>query len=437
MVCGQLTETRKGFSLDTCKVLAIENNYRIREASNEVLQSEQLKKNTFTNFFPKVSAGFSAVKMSDYMLKGSLPGFNLPVYDGNPVNLPAATQFAYFPGMEISLLDYLNFGYAVAVQPLFTGGRIYNGNRLARTGYEISLEKRAAANTEVLVRTEELYWNLMALNEKLLTIDSYRKLLDNLNRDVSAAFEAGLVQRTDLLKVRLKQNELEGNRLRLTNGIELSRRALCQHIGIQYDSAMVLKDSTTVTGNPVSLFVDPEEAVKNRNEYRMLQKAVYAEKLQKKIVEGEYLPQLSAGVAGVYTDMMDKTNELGIAFVTLSVPISDWWGGSYRIRQSRAKLENAGNRLDESSELLSLQITQLQNELTNSYFTITIAEKSLEQAGENLKVVKDNYDAGVTGMSDLLEAQSVYEESRNNLTEARCNYLIGRAKYLQSINNYE
>lgn len=437
MVCGQLTETRKGFSLDTCKALAIENNHRIREASNEVFQSEQLKKSTFTNYFPKVSAGFSAVKMSDYMLKGSIPGFNLPVYDGNPVNLPVATQFAYFPGMEINLLDYLNFGYAVAVQPLFTGGRIYNGNRLARTGYEISLEKRSAANTDVLVRTEELYWNLLALNEKLLTIDSYRKLLDNLNRDVSAAFEAGLVQRTDLLKVRLKQNELEGNRLKLTNGIELSRRALCQHIGIQYDSAMVLTDSTTVTGNPVSLFVDPEDAVKNRNEYRMLQKAVYAEKLQKKIVEGEYLPQLSAGVAGVYTDMMDKTNELGIAFVTLSVPISDWWGGSHRIRQSRAKLENAGNRLDESSELLSLQITQLQNELTSSYLAITIAEKSLEQAGENLKVVKDNYDAGVTGMSDLLEAQSVYEESRNNLTEARCNYLIGRAKYLQSINNYE
>lgn len=424
-------------SLDSSKNLAIGNNYRIKQAASEVTQSEQLKKNAFTSYFPKVNAGFSAFKMSDYLVKGSLPEMNLPVYDGNPANLPVATQFAYFPGMSLNLVDYMNFGYAMAAQPLFTGGRIYNGNKLAGTGYEISKEKKSITDTEVLVRTEELYWSTISLIEKLATVDSYRRLLDTLNRDVSAALNAGLVKRNDLLKVQLKQNELEENRLKLTDGIELSKKALCQHIGIPYDSAMVLTDTVGTIMNPVSIFVNPDDAVKNRNEYRILEKAVRVEELQKKMVTGEYLPQVSVGVAGVYTDFMDKTDEIGIAFATISIPISDWWGGSHKIRQSRAKVENANNRFYETMELLTLQITQAQNELNQNYFHIAIAEKSLKLARENLKITRDNYDAGVSGMSDLLEAQSAYEDALNSLTESKCNYQITRAKYLQSINNYK
>ncbi len=72
--------------------------------------------------------------------------------------------------------------------------------------------------------------------------------------------------------------------------------------------------------NPGTLFTDPSDAVKSRNEYKILEKAGEAEVLQKKLVMGEYLPQLAIGVAGVYTDVMDKTDEMGVAFATLSCP---------------------------------------------------------------------------------------------------------------------
>jgi outer membrane protein TolC len=325
----------------------------------------------------------------------------------------------------------------MAAQPVFTGGRIYNGNKLAKTGLEIYREKESLTITETLVKTEELYWNIISLNEKLVTVDSYRKLLDTLNRDVSAAVRAGLIQRTDLLKVQLKQNELEMNRLSLTDGIALSKKALCQHIGIPYDSMVVLTDTPVITGDPASLFVNPDEAVRNRNEYKILEKAVRAEELQQKIVTGEYLPQVAVGVAGVYTDVMDKTDQVGVAFATISVPISDWWGGTHKIRQGKAKVENANNKLSETAELLSLQITRMQNELYQNYFRIGNAEKSLEQAQENMKVTKDNYDAGVTGMSDLLEAQSLYQDAVNSLTEAKCSYQVSMAKYMEAINRYK
>ena len=242
---------------------------------------------------------------------------------------------------------------------------------------------------------------------------------------------------TDLLKVQLKQNELEANRLKLTNGITLSKKALCQHIGILYDSALVLTDTIVLISDPSTLYVNPEEAVKTRNEYKILEKVVRVENLQKKMIKGEYLPQVAVGVAGIYTDVMDKTDEMGMAFATLSIPISDWWGGTHKIRQSMAKIENANNKLIETSELLALQIDQAQSDLTQNYFYIGNAEKSVEQAQENLKVTKDNYDSGVAGMSDLLEAQSIYQSALDNLTETKCNFQISKAKYMKTVNTYK
>lgn len=423
-------------SLDSCKSLALRNNYGVKSAASELLQSEEVKKNAFTNYFPKVSAGLTALKTNDYLIKGNIPQMNLPVYDGNPANLATATQFAYFPSISLKLLDYMNMANLMVAQPVYTGGRILNGNKLANLGYEINKEKQALTETEVLVKTEELYWTVITLEEKLKTLDSYILLLDTLHHDVNVALKAGLIQRSDLLKVQLKQNELQMNRMRLTNGIALSKRALCQHIGIAYDSTLTLSsfpsDEVFLSNQNIS-----KEEVTSRNEYKILEKVITVEELQMKMIRGEFLPQVSVGGIGYYLDAMKSTNNNAMVFATVSIPITDWWGGSHKLKESNAKVESARYKLAETTELLSLQITQVRNVMNENFFQISIAQKSVEQAMENLKVTNDNYKAGLTGMSDLLEAQSAYQSVFNSLTEAKCNYQIAKARYLQSVNSYK
>jgi multidrug efflux pump subunit AcrB/outer membrane protein TolC len=427
----------QNLTLDSCKNLAITNNRKIKEANYELIQSEEQKKQAFTNYFPKVSISAFGLKSADGLLQAKTPSMNLPVYDGNPANLANSTLFTYIPAMNLNLMDYLNTAAVMAVQPIYTGGRIVHGNKLAQTGYEIYSEKKILTTTEVLVKTEELYWALLSLNEKTKTVESYQKLLDTLYRDVSVYYKAGLVQRTDLLKVQLKKNEIEINKMKLTDGISLTKQALCQHIGIPYDSLLTFDYSKLKNEQPSTILVNPNAAVENRSEYKMLENAVKAEELQKKMATGENLPQVAVGVTGFYLDVMDNSTTNAMAFATVSIPISDWWGGSHKIKQSKAKVESAKNKLAETSELLSLQIVQTNNELNETYFQIGIAEKSVEQALENQKVTTDNYKAGISSMSDLLEAQSAYQNALDSLTEARCNYQVKKAKYLQATGTYK
>jgi len=145
-------------SLDSCKQLAIKNNKKIIDARFEVKSSEEVRKNAFTKFFPNVSASALAMRSPDYLIKGNTPEMKLPVYDGNAANLAGATQFAYVPSIPINALDYLNMASLSVAMPIYAGGQIRNGNKMATLGEEVSRKQQKMTTTEVLVFTDQLYW---------------------------------------------------------------------------------------------------------------------------------------------------------------------------------------------------------------------------------------------------------------------------------------
>jgi outer membrane protein TolC len=377
------------------------------------------------------------MKANDYLLQSEIPEANLPVYDGNPANLATASQFAYFPGMDVNLLDYTNLGYLAAVEPVYMGGQVRNGNKLASLGQEISAHELILSEEEAVIKTEEQYWTLVSLKEKMKTIISYEKLLDTLHKDVSLYYDAGLIGRADLLKVELKQNELQGNKLKLQNGIDMVSMALCQNMGIQYAPSVQIISEELKPSVIESYFMNSDAVYQNRQEYQMLQKAVDAEELRKKMARGENMPQMAVGVQGLYLDLNESQTTRGLAFVTLNVPISGWWSGSHEIKQHQIKIEMAENRLAESSELFVLQIEKAYKDLIESHQQISIASKSVEQVQEHLKVTRDNYDAGIVNTSDMLEAQAMFQEAKDNYSDALCTSQIRLAQYKKATANHE
>ena len=53
------------------------------------------------------------------------------------------------------------------VQPVFAGGRIVNGNRLAALGVDAGENRARLARNDVLLKTEEQYWRVVTLDKKL------------------------------------------------------------------------------------------------------------------------------------------------------------------------------------------------------------------------------------------------------------------------------
>jgi outer membrane protein TolC len=129
---------------------------------------------------------------------------------------------------------------------------------------------------------------------------------------------------------------------------------------------------------------------------------------------------------------MDKAHPFGIGFVSVSVPISDWWGNSHSIRQKKLETRNATNQLADNSELLVIGMQKAWDDLEEAYRQLLIAHNSIEQSTENLRLNQNYYRAGTVTMSDLLDAQSLYQQSRDKYADAYAQLRIRAVEYRQA-----
>ena len=399
---------QQAYSLAQCKKLALENNARMKNARLEVSSARQTKEEAFTNFFPSLSAsalGYNA---------------NQPLVEAN------------LGGMPLALLKNGIVGDITVTQPLFAGGQIVNGNKLAQLGVEVSRFKQEQSEKEVLLTTEVYYWQIISLNEKLKTLAIVEQLVNSLYKDVDAAVKAGVKNRNDLLQVQLRKNSVASDRLQLENGLKLSRMLLGQYVGLKADSLSIEPVSFDEPASPEKLRTDHGAALLTTPEYQLLAKNVEANRLQQKITVGKYLPTVGIGASYMYDDLMDKDNTTAMVFAKVSVPISDWWGGSHAIKKQKFQTMMAQNEQRNNSDLLLIQMQKLWNDVEESYKQVKLAEESVVTATENVRLNTNYYQAGTTTLSDLLDSQLLLQQSRNQHTDAYTQYLIKQTQYLQA-----
>lgn len=412
--------------------LALRNNAEMKNSRLEADAAASIRRSALSEYFPEISAGALLFHSQKHLFELTTPSGNLPVYDGNPINLFRPTQFAYFPGGTTSMLKDVQVGYVDVIQPLFTGGRILYGNQLAAVGRDVARYRITLSKDEITLSTEERYWRIVSLDEKKATLQRYDDLLSALQRQVQDAYKSGLVMRNDLLKVKLKQSDLRLKMSKLDNGRKLAAMAFCRHIGLENDTTLVLKEPWPVMEAPDRYHVDPQAVLGYRTEYRLLNKAVQAATLQKRIKRGELLPQAGAGLRAmvVKLDEADRVRH-NVFFGAVSVPLSDWISGTSEIKERRAREEIARNNLKDQSEQLLLQMEKAWQDFGDSYRQVLLAEESRAQAEENVNVNQDSYRNGITGVADLLEAQALLQQTIDQLTDSRAEYMINRTRYLQ------
>lgn len=421
-------------TLEQSKALALENNMAVKNSALEAEAAKEIKKNAYTNYFPKVSANVLGFQAINPLIEYKMEGGNLPVYDGNPVNLPAATQFAYFPGMELSMMQRSAIGVLNIAQPLYTGGKINTGNKLAQLNVEVKEHQRKLSENEVSLKTEQQYWQLISLQEKQKTLEKYELLLKDIRKQVDDAYAAGLIIKNDVLKVQIKQSELEANKSKLLNGKKLATMQFCQTIGIPFDETLVLQDAIDISQNPLAYHTEHSSALNTRTEYKLLEKSVEAARLQTRMKEGNHTPTVAVGLAGYHMNMLEsgtKNYTNGLAYVSVSIPISDWWGGSHSVKEHKLKQKIAQNSFDDTKGLLNLQVEKTWTDVSESWQQISIMQETALQAEENLKVSQTGYDSGIVTLSDLLEAQALVTQTTDKLIEAQTQYKLAVTTYLQ------
>ena len=185
-----LSASAQTYTLEQIKDSALHNNIAIRSAKYNIDAAKQQRKEAFTKYFPNVSGTglwFNANKGMAQTTLNLSESMSPELGMALAQSLPPEALAALGNPISISMMKNGTIGSLMAVQPVFAGGQIINGNKLAKVGEQVSHLQLQLSENEVEKTAEQYFWQLASMQEKMKTIEAVDTLLAGIHKDVDVA----------------------------------------------------------------------------------------------------------------------------------------------------------------------------------------------------------------------------------------------------------
>lgn len=464
-------------SLQECRDFALNNNYTLKIAKEEINKANYDKKTAFASYLPKVSvSGIYAYNSENISLinkdqENTLR--NLGTATSNEItklmtqmstdpvminmlqnSTTMQSLFAKMKSGEISssvgafgnemadnlTLDTRNvFAGIVSVQePLFLGGKIMAYNQIAEYKKELAATQYSAEQQEAIIQTDKLYWQIVSLANKLKLTEKYVELLRTMSDNVEKMASQGLATQSDRLSVRVKLNEAETTLLKVQNGLTLSKMLLCQNCGLDLKTNLVLADETledVVIPNEHYVYSEAEIMV-NRPELKSLNLATQIYDKNVALTRSDYLPTIAAFGNYILSNPSSEngfTNEFNGFWnvgIMAKIPILQWGEGANKIQKAKTDARIAQYKLDDAKQKIMLQVNQYEFQINEAQSRLSMANEKMSDAEENLRIATLGFDEGVIASSVLNEAQTAWLQSHSDYIDAKIDWIMANV-YLQ------
>lgn len=404
---------------EQCRAMALQYNKELAAAAQAAKSASFTAKSYKANFLPNITAtGTGLYSTADGQF--DILGYNV--------------------GYEVGTL--LAGGLSVE-QPIYMGGKINAAYRLAMLGKDIAQTQETLTATEVIQKTDEAYTQVVRAEEMMKVAEAYRSLVEELMHTVESAYRNGMKPKNDVLKVQVKLNDSELSLRKAENGLRLAKMNLCHYIGLPLTTDIAVCRELSVEqmlGGKDVLLSDIAGSrltldISGRPEYAILNRQVDIAMQEIKLNRSEMLPKIGVNATYNYVhglEVNDKTLiDKGIfsAALNVSVPLFHFGEHRNKVRAAKAKHVQAQLEQQDMNEKMTLELSQALNNLDEAMLERDIADRSLKQAEENMRVSKKMYEAGMETLSDHLEAQTLWQQAYEQQVSAGCQLYLAYIAY--------
>ena len=447
-------------NLDSCRALALANNKELLISNEKINAAHYQRKAAFTNYLPNISAtGAYMRNQKEFSLlndaqKGAISGIGTKL--SGPLAQTAQSIIAAHPELApfisslsdkigSTLLPALDEAgnsvidafrtdtrnvYAGAItltQPLYMGGKIRAYNKITKYAEELAQQQHHSGMQEVIMSTDQAYWQVISLVNKKKLAEGYLKLLQQLDGDVEKMIAEGVATKADGLSVRVKVNEAEMTLTKVEDGLSLARMLLCQLCGIDLSTSITLADENM---EDLSLLTtdahfDMSTAFSNRPEIRSLELATQIYNQKVNVTRAEHLPSVAlmgnyiVTNPSVFNSFENKFKGMWNVGVMVQLPIWHWGEGMYKVKAAKAEARIAQYQLQDAREKIELQVNQSAFKVNEAGKKLTMASKNMEKADENLRYATLGFKEGVITTSNVLEAQTAWLSAQSEKIDAQ------------------
>ena len=332
--------------------------------------------------------------------------------------------------------DFVTAGAQVSV-PLFTSGAVSAGIEAAEYGARAAEDQLSTVVQNIKLGVAEHYVGVLRAESAVSVAESYVASLETHTNDTRNRYEVGDVPQNDYLAASVTLADAEQRLLQARNNLDNARAAYNRFLG----RSMVATVSLDPTINIDALLPADENleqlidtARMNRRELAALDAQAEALRSQADTVRAMNRPQLALTGGYMYLENEFLTaDKFWMAGVSLNWNLFD--GGQSRKRSQAIDSKAAAigyNRADLES-MIALQVRRTWNDRGEADSRMKVAESAVEQANENLRVVRNRYQAGASTNSEVLDAEALREQALSNRDNARFEVELAKLRLARAI----
>lgn len=403
--------------------IALENNYQLKQAKNNLDLAEENTKSEYADFLPSINGSFGGSRTTGQQ------------FVQDQVDFVDVTSQSISGRLSVNV-------------PIFEGFNNINSLRQSQQDKLSTDEAYQRAKEEVIFNTASRYLQVL-LNRQLLNIAEEN--LENSRRQleqVQAQVEVGSRPTVDLYN---QEAMVANNELTVTqqeNSLKFSKLVLVRQLQIDplgnYEFVLpdLNADESINTEYNVNELID--QALLNRSDLKSEIANIRGLNFQMKLAQGTLLPSISASasvssrysdqyrlrdVSGNFVDVsfgdqfFDQQVNRSIGF-SVNVPIFQNWNRMFNIQASKIQLKNAELNYENLEFQVIQEVTQAYNDYTSYIKQLEASDKSLRASERAYETQQERYNVGSSTLIELSEAQANYVEAQSNFTQAHYNLIF-------------
>jgi outer membrane protein len=399
--------------LEDCVALALEQNFDVLTAADEVAASKATRAGALGQLGPKLHVDAFAQQWTE------------------PYNIPFAIDPAK-PPTNFPVHDAFVWNATVTVtQPLTAVFAMYEAYKVRDLGVDMAAIQREVTRRDTAFHVIEGYYRLAQAERFVEVANASVGQLDAQLRQANSFHANGVVSQDDVLRAQLAVATAQERLIRARSRVALGRSQLAVLLGMSPDKpvdAMAVPDDSPAPSASIALEVAEKTAEAGRLELTAVDKHLEQYDREVRLAWARLAPQVSAVASYIHNEgsLFSQLNA-GYVGAVASWDVWDWGTTTSGISEAKARLHQTVIARAKADDEIRLEVRQAFLDVRAAAEAMAVARASVAHAEEDFGLVKKRYAASAATSFDVIDAEGLLTQSRGQLETARYDNLIARA----------
>jgi outer membrane protein TolC len=306
---------------------------------------------------------------------------------------------------------------AMLTMPLFTGGRLISDIKVAELLARSASHRLARTQGELVFNVSSVFYGVLAQRRVIESLEFSKNTLQEHLKRVRDLITAQKAAAVDQLRTEVRIADLEQRLASERNVLAIQTHLLTNLLGLARAGQPLEPEGelSGTPGNPPQIAAALDLAFGRRPDYLAARAALEAQAKAVDAAQAGHWPTVSlqaaygrrwAGHPTTQPAGSSREEDVGRIGVLVDIPIFEGGRIAARVRQERAKLRAAQERLRRLELQIQLDVETAILNLGSAAERVRATEKAIEQAKESLRIEREKYELGKGAIVDVLDAQA-------------------------------